>query len=416
MAEPTRIFVSHSSANNALTDEVCELLRAPPPAGGGYDVLVDIKSLETADPWPLQLHEMMADCHAAVILLTTDALQSAWVLKEATILTWRRSLEPGFKLFFVQFPDVTDEHLKQARYEPLQHRLIQGLPSTSPQAIAGRVHARLQQDAVQPAVTLYDRLVLSLSGHLGDLPTQVLQSIADRLDVPSPPWRPGHAAQHSLINGIACRILRGSLGTYASLKDLMNELKSGKLLGDSLKKILRFTAPHWVSAEAAGLLGALVEEDQGQLRCRAAAINGNFVKRYTGEMYVKRAYPLSFEYGVCGPNPPAAGDTIEHYTRKIVEFCVANFPACEAMESDEVIGWLQLVDPCLFVVVSPLDHKALTALQAAFPRVRFLISTGPGLAENALPRGVLPLRPLVDVAAEGTAYKDYGLCQNVVKD
>lgn len=33
--------------------------------------------------WPKQIHEFMAKCHAAVILLTENAVRSDWVLKEA---------------------------------------------------------------------------------------------------------------------------------------------------------------------------------------------------------------------------------------------------------------------------------------------------------------------------------------------
>jgi hypothetical protein len=414
VATPTRIFVSHSSANNDLTKEVCDEIKAAAP--GAYEILVDKESLETADPWPIQLHEMMADCHAAVVLLTTDAVKSDWVLKELTILTWRRSLEPGFKLFIVQFPEVTDEELKQARYGPLQHRLIQGLTSTAPADIAQRVHERLQQDAVQPAETHFDRLVRSLKNLLDDLGPDMLQSVAQRLGVPAPHWRPGMAAKTALIEGIACRIVRGSLGGYATLKDLMNELKLTKLTRDSLQKVLRFTAPHWVSAEAAGRLGSLLEEDEGELRCRAAALNGQWVKPYTGHMYVQRAFPLNFEHRVFAPPPPAAGDIHDHYTRKIVKFCVANFSACATMEDpQEVVDWLRLVDPCLFVIVSPLDHKALTTLQTAFPRVQFLISVGAALVDDALPQGVVPLRPEVDLAAEGAAYKYYGPSLDVVQ-
>ena len=414
MATPTRIFVSHSSANNDITEAVCEGIKAAAP--GTYEILVDNESLETAHPWPIQLHEMMADCHAAVVLLTTDAVKSDWVLKELTILTWRKSLEPGFKLFIVQFPQVTDEALKQARYAPLQHRLIQGLTSTAPADIAQRVHQRLQQDAVQPAETLFDRLVRSLRSHLQDLDPDTLQSVAQRLGVQAPPWRPGQAAQTALVNGIAGRILRGSLGGYATLKDLMNELKGTKLTGESLQKVLRFTAPHWVSAEAAGRLGSLVEEEQGELRCRAAALNGNWVKPYTADMYVQRAFPLSFEHRVCAPPPPKAGDILEHYTEKIFKFCVKNFPLCERMEEPEqVIEYLRVMDPCLFVIVSPLDHKALTELQGVFPRVQFVISAGPTLKDDALPQGVVPLRPAVDLAAEGAGYKDYGPSFSIVK-
>src|SRR5687768_14383896 len=146
----TRIFVSHSSKDNTLTAQVCKLLRRARGAKPGYEVLVDVKQLEDADPWPIQLHDMMADCHAAVVLLSDDAVKSDWVLKEMTILTWRKSLEPSFPLFIAHFPSVTEEQLKQARFGPLQQGFIQGINSTDPVVIAERVRARLQKEEVSP--------------------------------------------------------------------------------------------------------------------------------------------------------------------------------------------------------------------------------------------------------------------------
>jgi TIR domain-containing protein len=416
MAQPTRIFVSHSSKDNDLTKAVCALLKAPGPGGEeAYQVLVDTDSLEGGDPWPIQLHEMMADCHAAVVLLTDHALASAWVLKEATILTWRKSLEPEFKLFIAQLRDFTDDELRSARYEPLQHRQIQGLRDKDPAGIAQGVRTRLQLDKVAAAQTLFERVGLSLSALLEDLSPGKLQAVAQRLAVPVPPWRPGQVQPVALIDGIASRILRGQLGGYASLKELMNELKGSKLTAETLDKILRFAAPHWVGAEAAGPLGWLVEEQEGEVRCRAAALNGKLVQRYTGKMYVLRAFPLSFEQRVCPTVPPQAGDVLAHYTQKIFAFCVKEFAACEEMEDpQEVVDWLRQATPRLFVIVAPLDRKALADLQAAFPRVRFLIAAGETLDRSALPEGVVALDPPVDMAAESAAKDDYDASRDVV--
>src|SRR5215510_15754830 len=108
MSESPLIFVSHCSKDNELTRKFCQALRSE--VGGelgcnpvvdyeklqDYDVLVDFDELQAGKPWPKQLHEWMARCHAAVLLLTPNAVKSPWVLKEATILSWRLSLDKNF--------------------------------------------------------------------------------------------------------------------------------------------------------------------------------------------------------------------------------------------------------------------------------------------------------------------------------
>jgi len=407
MADPTRIFVSHSSKDNALTEQVRKLLAK------SYEVLVDTKALEGGQPWPVQLHEMMADCHAAVVLLSANAVASDWVLKETTILTWRKSLEKDFKLFIAQFPEVTEKQLKRARYEPLQHRLIQGIKSTKAAAIVKSVRESLEADAVQPVVTLFDKLVQGLADILEELSEDVLKSVSQRLGAKAPPWRPGVAPMRALVTGIAGKVLQGQLGAYPGLPDLMNELRATKLPAESLRKVLALVAPHWVNAEAAGRLGGLVDEQPGGLRCRAAALNGMHVKRYTGLMYVRRAFPLKFEQQVHGATPALAGNVRDHYAKSICAFC-QKLPAFEDMEDQEIVERLSEADPWLFVVISPADHKALADLQKLFPRVRFLVwQTGAALDDATLPEGVVRLDPAVDLAVENKGRNDYETSLNI---
>lgn len=84
MPRLAQVFVSHSSQDGDLSAALCELLRAPRADGVPIcDVLVDDIDLVPGKEWPKQIHEFMAKCHAAVILLTENAVRSDWVLKEA---------------------------------------------------------------------------------------------------------------------------------------------------------------------------------------------------------------------------------------------------------------------------------------------------------------------------------------------
>ncbi|MCP3961522.1 MAG: toll/interleukin-1 receptor domain-containing protein [bacterium] len=59
-------------------------------AVAGLDVFLDVRGgLGAGDVWQDGLHQALRTCSGAVILLSPEALESGWVLKEATILSWR---------------------------------------------------------------------------------------------------------------------------------------------------------------------------------------------------------------------------------------------------------------------------------------------------------------------------------------
>ena len=104
-----RLFVSHSSKDRELTEEVRDLILPPGEVDPTCEILLDIDRLDDGRPWEPYLHEWMARCHAGLVLLTENSVMSDWVLKEATILSWRVSLDPSFKLFIACSPEVEEE-------------------------------------------------------------------------------------------------------------------------------------------------------------------------------------------------------------------------------------------------------------------------------------------------------------------
>src|SRR5262245_57840107 len=99
------IFISHSTAKDdqAGLDRLKSLSAAlktkPGGAASGHDALLDFERLEPAAKWRSEIDEWLAQCHAAVLMLTPKSLESAWVLKEATILAHRAARDDTFYLF-----------------------------------------------------------------------------------------------------------------------------------------------------------------------------------------------------------------------------------------------------------------------------------------------------------------------------
>jgi hypothetical protein len=132
-----RIFISHSSHTEQDREFVQAL--AEGLTAKGYKVLLDMRQLRASDDWNKELNEWLAGCHAGILLLTPHSVKRPWVLKEATILTWRRSLDPGFKLFPRVFEGVSSEMLAQEKFAPLIINSIQKVSNNTPRAIATEI-------------------------------------------------------------------------------------------------------------------------------------------------------------------------------------------------------------------------------------------------------------------------------------
>jgi hypothetical protein len=401
MLEAARIFVSHSSVDRALTRELCERLRAQSGAGQGFDVLVDDTELAAGIPWPVQLHEWMANCHAAVILLTHAAVASPWVLKEATILAWRLSIDPSFRLFTVQFPDVTDEILREAKFEPLMLGQIQRIGALNADAISAVVRASF--DNLKIARTPLDTLVANLASLLSRVDEQKLEEISERINVAKPAWRPGKDKSRQHAEVIARRIVCEQLGNYDGVDKLVDDLIQ-TTSAEVVQKILWIVAPYWVSGEAAGRLAAVGH----RLSSRAAAINGREVMDFTADMYVRRAHPLTRLYNVVSLAGGAAGDLATHIIDEVCRWYRKS--RNKRGSNEEIIAQLSKEPPGLnYIVVPPPlplpdDVRRLIAL---FPKLKFIFWTGDLLERDVEFAEVEWLSPPLDLDMEERQYRSY---------
>ena len=85
-----RVFISHSTKEE-FSEQVLKAIKTV--LEPDFHLLLDRDVLPPGEEWRHELHTWLGWCHAAVILFSPEALVSSWVLKEATILTWRRDLD-----------------------------------------------------------------------------------------------------------------------------------------------------------------------------------------------------------------------------------------------------------------------------------------------------------------------------------
>jgi hypothetical protein len=115
---PARLFISHSAREDPVARALIERLYSE-LNGGDLEVLVDKICLESGEDWNDQLIDWMLECHGAILLLSKQALQSAWVEQEATILNLRKREDADFELIPVFLAGVDDTVLR----DPAQSRL-----------------------------------------------------------------------------------------------------------------------------------------------------------------------------------------------------------------------------------------------------------------------------------------------------
>jgi hypothetical protein len=400
MGDLPRLFVSHSSLDADLTRQVCHRLAA------SYDVLVDYSELKPGVDWPRHLHEYMAHCHAAVLLLTPNAVASSWVLKEATILSWRRSLDPSFQFFPVRFPGVDDAMLKRQKFEPLMLDLIQQIGSADPDVIADAVRGRVGCPKVD-VLTLLDRLVGRLEDLLDQVGDKVLKEIAEKMSVEMPAWRPDVDRRMQYVTQIARGILSEDMGGFKGVDEVINALSSTPA-PDNVRQIFHIVAPYWVDAQAAGRLPQL--HAPGSQR-RAAALNGARVSDFTAEAYVRRAHPLSLKETIILIAGGGSGDLLSHVEQEVCAWMRER--EGEQGSDEDIIADLRDGEQSYYAVLpGPVDDESLTQILGRFPKVTFILWTGPTLDRDAMLTHVDWLEPMLELDKEKRAYRS---CRDAIK-
>lgn len=426
MSSSPLIFVSHSSKDNELTRRFCAALRAEDAGAAAfdavvdyeklqdYDVLVDINELQAGRPWPRQLHEWMARCHAAVLLLTPNAVKSPWVLKEATILAWRLSLDKNFRFFTFRFDGVSDADLTAGGFDPLMLDEVQKLRVGDVADMAAQVRAAMPPPT-EP--TPFDSLCGALEDLAQDLRANTLRRVAEKIRVEVRPWRPDMDEKQQYVQAIAVKLLNEDLGGYDGVDSLVDELIATTST-ETVEKILYIVAPYWVDAEAAGRLPSVATSQPR----RAMAMNGCGVSEFTAEMYVRRAHPLSRLQRVLPIPGGNSGDIVDHVTRELYlhahrdeRSAIGEGPLTPEQKAD-VINYFDRGRPRYFVVLSSPYPSGpdLTQLISLFPKLTFILWTGEELL-NPQPDVVICLKPALILDEEEKQRGAYETAMDIIR-
>jgi TIR domain-containing protein len=398
------IFISHSS-HTATERAFLESLKSALEDDSPFRVLVDL-DLYAGGDWNRELNEWMAECRAAVVLLTPGALPRPWVLKEVTTLVWRASLDDAFPVLPVWLDGVDEASVKASPLGPVFLERIQSIPGGDAQTVAAAIKDRLAGIAAvaADAATPLGRLIATLSDVLAGAPAGGLEEVTGLLGCELP-RQPGARERYAEL--IARTLIREGFGQLQGLVDLINSLRTRSgFTADKAQTVLNMLAPMWIAAEDAGRLPALRERSEGAF----AALNGEWLGYYTADMYLNRAYPLDRRWlRIPIEGAVADGPLADELAREIRNgFRSVSVGPLKTLDDDKVDRMLGEDRP-RFVLVPPPhpDDEVLRRLKELYPRLTFILDIGAEPPEpDALPPWVERL-PKVDLDMEDARFRDY---------
>lgn len=328
-----------------VREKIVEGLGNTNPNGLGYKVLLDLNRLEPGDDWCAKLHGWLGTCDGAVLLLSEDSISSEWVRKEATILTWRKSLRRELLLVPVFLGDLQPKAFKNNALDCLHLTETQSARLT-PLDIPGggcKVESLSDQDRESHATCLahkvldkfkglaainvnteMEKWVRSVAARLQDVKPIFLDLVRKELQIHDEDWSDdeGYLALHDLL-GQTSMLAHQLLSTdFNRLHKAMNAIRQGMSKEDFKWLVFRVYC-QWVDARAAQKLlpGArpLAPVDS---ESRFLVLNATYEE--TSHAYIARAHccelPPSRVMVITKPRGEAwSRELSEHIEKKLSE-------------------------------------------------------------------------------------------------
>ena len=397
----TKLFISHSSKSKAAVERRDAIHRAL--ERNGYEVFLDARDIQAGDVWRQQIHRMLAQCQAAVILFNQDAFKSPWVLKEATILAWRLSLErPDFQMLPIRLDDVETQDFKSTAWAPLNLTEVQHEAgcATADQVVAA---VRSKIPAEGEGSTPYDRLVDRLSEQLEKLESGALMRVVEE-ECPDVSLLRGEAWRERFADLLARRIFEGGPDCLEPAVKLLAKIPvSNKEVRENIVSILQ---PLWVEQDAAAMLGAAQRRkkvDPGYRDLVLASSRRSVFRVLVAPNYVERAFGPGLRriWPVADADP---GRLDVQVVATLRDGLSKDDPMYEDYSSEELDEELRSDDDPFFVLLPRLPGPdELEKIRAAYDNVTYLIyePRASGVAPPAaLPPMVERVRPELEEAAE----------------
>lgn len=399
-----KIFISHSTK----TGEAEEFLNAVEQAllaDKEFDVRLDKAGLRGGDDWRAKLYEWMDEVHGAILLLTTEALNSKFVQLEASVLSWRRFRQPKFVLLPVLVGGVGVEELSKGLFGEMELNRIQAVNLDDPAALASEVVRLLQalkeRDTPRTAKEVLESRIVKLLKK--ENTEEDLRDVGRRtLGWEGKDFTAGTDYYEKFARDLLCTDIGVACDAIRKLADA----GMGKA-----KELLDLVIPCWVEEEDAKPIAKLA---LSELSRRALSLNTK--EPWTLNTYISRSCYTSLEHGwpVCQLGLPRYQDTLADFREQILRYFKPGHRLAGAASPEDVKRQIRkrgekpepvfVVFPAGFVP----DAKILDPLREEFSTITFVVLAGDAPPEQmgVIADKVTVLKP-VDSEREQDAYDEY---------
>lgn len=360
------VFISHSTESEA--DWAALETMAQGLDDAGYQVLLDRETLPPGSDWRPEIHTWMGVCHAAVILFSERAVASTWVQKEATILTWRKAIDPRFVLIPVLIPPLKRQELRSGPFAPLAIGEIQFPAGPLPlQAVVDRLAALKAADLKTPLerwTRILSQPLLALEAVQPAMIDAAAEAVGQDL-----PWDPSISKSERL----ARRLLHADDDEIEAAVSTLY----GVLDAKELARIVHVLSCIWVDPLATAKIPEISVRPG---RDEVIALNAK--ESWTGEKYVQRASCGDLDWRVLEAGNSSGEDEVGRITRELYEDARGKLNRRPDMGVDEFFRWVESTAVHrwrLFAVIpgaASFDESVITALRERLKDFTLIFLTG----------------------------------------
>lgn len=367
-----RIFISHSAHEPETHNVLNELIKCLKP---DFDLLVDKERLKGGDDFREEIFTWINRAHGAVVLFSSSALASTWVRTEASILSWRRTLDKSFSLVPVLLSPVTRANVEAKEFSPMRLGTLQLIRSDDPAKICKDVGDALQRllEAPLPDTPL-EKLGRKVAFLFQKVDPAELLDAARVMNTDVSEWTDKKEYPRLLAREMLEHGLQRSVKAIRQLSFYLGD--------DDTQTLIELVAPVWVSISAASAIPRIATEQDKALR-RLWVNGGDQFPEFTSEHFIRRACCEAPR--ACWPVLPvpfdSGEDDVERYKRIINESLKTRVVKVESAPDvvvKKVLEKKERDEEPVFVAFHPPgpEPEVIAALRAEFPTLTFFILTG----------------------------------------
>ncbi len=398
------IFISHSAKDPEAAEALPELALRLREAG--LDAWYDRERLALPGfQWRHEIEENLHLCRAAVVLMSPSALQSDWVLYEASVLAHRSRMAAGFLLLPMLVDGVCVEQLRGPRWGAIELdavQIVHGDPVRSQQKVLERLQPlrkRYQADAPEA------RLENALVHHLNKAGKDAQRSAAARLKIEPREW------EIDLATAVARRLLEVPIEAQFDALRMIADTEPDVAI-DLYEKV----APHgWITPDVAEQVRRAAGRPSGE---RGFGLNAE--RSVTCAMHVRSGF---FGWQICEVEGSVSDDDVAEFVRRarasLLQWMRHDFDHAPP-DDDEIDHEISVADDLPFLVL-PIDAAfpaVVAAIRQAWPHVPILLRC-PGesselFASRGLPHAAM-LEPPIEPAEEIRIMRLYANCRSSLR-